>query len=67
MKSLQAWLLLLLFCAARLAGVAGEGEGVETWPLELTGANFTSYLNEQNPTRWILMEYYAHWWCVKRP
>lgn len=53
---LRALLLALLGLGAVLA------EDEKVLPVELAAGNFTSYLQELPETRWVLMEFYAHWW-----
>lgn len=53
---LRALLLALLGLGAVLA------EDEKVLPVDLAAGNFTSYLQELPETRWVLMEFYAHWW-----
>ena len=56
------WAVLLL--AWSVIGAADEANGVVpgAMPVELGSKNFTDFLNGLPETRWVLMEWYAHWW-----
>lgn len=59
--SARSAVLLLTLCL--VAGAWAEGEVSDsTLPVELARSNFTDYLQQLPETRWVLMEFYAHWW-----
>ena len=61
-KLTASWAVLLL--ALSVASAADEANGVAlgAMPVELGSKNFTDFLTDLPETRWVLMEWYAHWW-----
>jgi hypothetical protein len=66
--SRRSWLFLLLAIIACVHANNKQEElppvPPEALPIELTKDNFTEYFTGLPETRWVLLEYYAHWWCV---
>ncbi|GAB4818980.1 hypothetical protein N2152v2_006026 [Parachlorella kessleri] len=61
-KRTASWAVLLLALnIVSAADEAGNGVALGAMPVELGSKNFTDFLNGLPETRWVLMEWYAHW------